>query len=133
MSCSSVEAGSLANERDIGGIVGEILRAEYFGLFRPENVVRTLTLNVPTLVVPRNAERISLAIVCTGVQSVRIAPSNELVKTSGIILISGGGSLTTNIREDGMLPTEEWWAMALNDDSSCYALGIVRDIQIEDA
>jgi hypothetical protein len=123
----------LSSERDIGGIVGEVLRSEYFGLFRPEQAVIALSLSVPTLILPRNAERISLAIICTGVQTIRVAPSNEIVKTAGILLISGGGAFTSNIKEDGILPTEEWWAMALNGDSSCYALAIVRDVQIEDA
>lgn len=75
-----------------------------------------------TKVCDNDPERLSLTIINLGTNQCHIVFDNAPSTSRGIILVAGGGSVSMNVREDGTLPTREWWGVA---DSGTTNLAVI--------
>lgn len=115
--------------RDIGGLVGEWLRAQYSGLFRElEN-----TVNVAqsfTRLVGADPERISLTFVNSGPGVVQLSTRADITAGFGIRLRANGGLFHVDLSTDYILPMLGWFATPSGVVTDVYVLQVKRDIGI---
>jgi hypothetical protein len=79
-----------------------------------------------TLLVPNNAERISLTFVNVAVNDAAIT-LNATGSTGGIHLTASGGAVSFNIRDDATLPGRLWYGFS-SAASNLYVLEVIRSI-----
>lgn len=117
--------------RDIGGIVGEWLRAQYSGLFRE---LESVVANVATFseIVQADPERISLTIVNVGPGICFLSTRADIGVGNGIRIRANGGLFHVDLSLDWTLPSKQWFATATGSTTSVYVLEVKRDIGVEE-
>ena len=93
------------------GVVADWLQENYGGLYTYFTDNEVIGVQAVRLV-NNDPERVHLTIVNTSLNTVMVAPSPDVTLQNGIFLSGGGGSVTLNMREDLILPSLEWYAVA---------------------
>lgn len=68
--------------------------------------------DTPVRLTVNDPEALALTIVNAGSNTLYVLFDQGVSSTRGIILVSSGGSLSMNVRDDQTLPTREWWAVS---------------------
>lgn len=102
------------------------LRDRFGGDFQEQDGVVDVGV-APVLLVLNDPESVALTIQNTGADDIYIAPNNLVSATAGITL-NPGGSVSLTVRDDGMLPTREWWALGASAGQTVYYLRVRRYI-----
>lgn len=79
-----------------------------------------------TRIVGSNPDRVMLLFVNLGSTPVNIAPANDPSTSKGITLSQNGGSIVTIVRDDGTLPSREWYGIATSAASNVYVVELAR-------
>lgn len=109
------------------GAAGEYLEEKYGGMFVES--YRTFTVGLtPVNLFPRDPERTSLVIVNHGNSPIWITCGVVPAVDAGIRVSVSGGSFTTNVLEDAVLPTLEWNAISDLAGMSVFLLSVRRDV-----
>ena len=91
-----------------------------------ENPVTASVGVTDVVILKNNPRRLALIIINLSANTVYVRPgSNAASATAGIVLISGGGSLTMDPISDFNLASLEWHAIASGAASSIYVLGLI--------
>lgn len=80
----------------------------------------------PTKVVDNNPEAVQLTIINLGAEDVYLRPANNPSTKAGILLLASGGSVSLNVRDDGMLPGRQWYGVSAAATSDMYFLRVAR-------
>lgn len=80
----------------------------------------------PALVVLSDPERMSIGFSNVGPNDVYMQPKSAVGNANGILLLSGGGSLTLTVRDDLTLVTMEWWAYSVAAGGKIFTTAIRR-------
>jgi hypothetical protein len=108
------------------GAVTEFLINRFGGLFD----VKESTVSVGTAVAVialGSVDRTTLTIVNHGAADIFVAPTGRVAATWGIRIFAGGGFLTMNVDEDGILPTLTWYAISGGLANTVYVNQVVRE------
>jgi len=79
-----------------------------------------------TKLVGSNPDRVMLLLVNLGATPVNVAPANDPSSAKGITLSQNGGSMVTIVRDDGTLPTREWYGIATSAAANVYVVELSR-------
>jgi hypothetical protein len=84
--------------------------------------------NAATLIAGGNGDRVGLIIMNIGTQNIFVGlRASFVVLQAGILLPANAGVLAMNVRDDGTLPSREWWASSiLGGPSAVQILELVR-------
>ena len=103
------------------------LLANQFGLaldFEENPVVSSVGVT-DLVLVKNNPRRIALVIINLSGNTLYVRPgSSPASATAGMVLVSGGGSLTMDVTSDFILPAREWHAVATGAASAVYVMGV---------
>jgi hypothetical protein len=69
-------------------------------------------------------DAVGLIVINLGANDVFIGLSSKVALNNGIKLTANGGACGFTVRDDGTLPTREWWAISPGGVSTLYALRI---------
>lgn len=93
------------------GVVADWLLRTYGGLFTYEDSNPSVGVTAVELV-NNDPERVHLTIVNLSINTLVVAPFRDVTLTNGIVLAPSGGNITLNVREDLILPSLNWYAIA---------------------
>lgn len=79
-----------------------------------------------TRIVGNNPDRVMLLLINLGGTPVYVRPANNPSDSAGVQLSQNGGSMVTIVRDDGTLPTNEWYGVAPSVAANVYVLEMVR-------
>lgn len=79
-----------------------------------------------TKLVGNNPDRVMLMFVNLAGAPVFVLPGNNPSATNGISISQNGGSMVTIVRDDGTLPTREWYGVSTSGSASVYVLELRR-------
>lgn len=79
-----------------------------------------------TRLVENDPDRVMLILVNLGSVPIYLQPGNTPSSSNGISLGQNGGNLIVNARDDGTLPTREWYGVSPGSASDCYVLSLRR-------
>lgn len=105
------------------------LRETYGGLFEPARVNKA-TGAAPISVAGFNPEAVTVTFVNTGVNDIYLWIDDTVSAANGIKLGASGGLLSLTVRDDMMLPTENWYAVSPGGASVIAALYELRSIAV---
>lgn len=71
-------------------------------------------------------EAVALTFINLGTDIVFLRPKNPAAANAGIVLSPGGGSISLIVRDDGTLPTFNWWAFPNTAGQTVYFLRLSR-------
>jgi len=108
------------------GAVAEYLRDRFGGLLDAQKFDRSIGTTVG-LAADRDPERVFLLLINLSANDIFVAPDTVPSTTHGIRLAANGGGFSTSVRDDGVLPSLEWNAIANAAASSLYVLTCKRD------
>lgn len=77
------------------------------------------------LVLPNNPRRLAFVLVNMSANAIYVSPDADCAATHGIVLVPNGGTLALNYREDLILPSLNWYAIAAGAGSALYWLEAV--------
>jgi hypothetical protein len=83
-------------------------------------------------IVDNDPEAVALTLINLGTDDVYVAPSNTVSDTAGIEL-NPGGSVSLTVRDDGMLPTRDWWAIGASNGQTIYSVRVRRYVTVAQA
>jgi len=107
------------------GVVAKWLQQNYGGLFTYST--ESVTVGVSSVLLLNNdPERVHLTIVNMSLNTVIVAPVQDVTLTNGIFLSGGGGSVTLNMREDLILPSLNWYAISDIAGSDVFVQSVRR-------
>lgn len=113
----------------MGTAADEYLRETYGGLFEPAKVNKA-TGAVPISVSGFNPEAVTATFINTGANPVYIWIDDTVSAANGILLGANGGFLSLNVKDDAMLPTENWYAVSPGGASTIAGLYELRSIAV---
>jgi hypothetical protein len=102
-------AAAVFARRQLGGDVGETEAVESIG-------------TTASKVLDNDPERVTALLVNMSANTIYLAFDEAVSSTRGIILAANGGTLITSVRDDFMLPTHSFWAVASAAASNLYVL-----------
>ena len=107
------------------GFVREWIAHEFGGEI--ETLDGTVSVGVtPTEVAGGDGDRGALLMLNLSAATIYVAPNTLVAATRGIFLGANGGSLALVLRDDLVLPTLQWWALAAAAASDLYVLRVRR-------
>lgn len=112
---------------NIFGAVAKFLADRFGGVMRELEAETTVGVTAVS-VAPRDPERMSLTLANLGTTSIVVAPFASVTLLRGIRLISGGGTVSLNVEEDGHLPSLEWFGIGDAAGGAIYRLEVRRDV-----
>lgn len=89
-----------------------------------DNTVSVAT--TATKIVGNNPDRVMLLLVNLGGTPVNVVPDNDPSSSKGITISQNGGSMVSIVRDDGTLPTREWYGIATSAAANVYVLELSR-------
>ena len=102
-----------------------LVEEELEGAYEPR--IRTVsTGSSSVLVIPQNYERLAFSVSNFGNFDVVLTPDSEAVSGSGFMLLSNGGFLSVNWRNDMLMPGLPWYAESSAGASSIFIIELVR-------
>lgn len=107
------------------GVAAEWSAREYGGRFQATDTPAQVGTSSARLV-QTNPERVNLLIVNLSVNTVYIRPNNHATTAAGIVLAPNGGSFSTNLLEDLVLPSYEYFAIASGAASDVLVIEVSR-------
>lgn len=116
-----------ANPYTPAGAVVEYLQSVFGGPFEPRETFPT-PVTTPFDVAPRNPERCVLTIMNTSDVDVWVSTRQRSTVQQGIRLVAGSGFLSMNALEDGLLPSLDWFGIALTN--ATFNLYVVESVRI---
>jgi hypothetical protein len=63
-------------------------------------------------IVENNPDRVELVLFNIGAGNLYLGHDSTVTTSNGMFLGSGGSAMMMTVREDGELPSEEWWGVA---------------------
>ena len=90
-----------------------------------ENPLVTSVGVTDVIVLGNNPRRLSFALINLSANTLYVRPMAPASATAGIVLVSGGGSLTMDWTTDGLLPSLEWHALATGAGSAIYIMSVI--------
>ena len=107
------------------GAAAQWLAGEYGGPVEEREALKTT--GVTSVSVSNNdPEAVQILFVNVGANTINLGLSVAMAVSGGIILSAGGGAVSMSLRDDGTLPTREWFARSAAGASSLYVLRIRR-------
>lgn len=107
------------------GAVYDFIVAELGGPFEEEESVVSVGTSATRLVL-NDPESAALLFVNVGANTIYISLTDKVSASRGIVLDSGGGSLSMIVRDDLVLPAREWWGLADTAATDLYVLRLRR-------
>ncbi len=108
------------------GAALDYLSREFGGTFRDQSAV--VAVNVAQIpLCGGDADRVSLIMVNHGAQAIWVTHNPPAVVDNGIMIGGGGGIVGFNVRDDGLLPVLQWWAIAAVGPNNTFVLQVRRD------
>lgn len=80
----------------------------------------------PTQVLNNDAERVFSLLINLGAVDVVVAFDNDVSLSKGILLGAGGGNMSTNVRDDLILPANSIYALSTGIATSVYVVTLQR-------
>lgn len=103
------------------GAAADFVAQQYGGLVQ-ETEATFATAAASALALKNDPDAVSLTFVNFGGFDIFIALAQNAPANSGIRLTANGGSVSLNARDDGTLPSREWYAASPGGASSLYSL-----------
>lgn len=111
------------------GAVYAFLAERFGGSVRSEKTTQTVD-TTRSVVAQRDPERVSITFVNLSADAIYVVPGPDVTTTHGIRLDSLGGFLSLNVREDMILPSDEWTAVAAVAGSSLLVITVRRETEL---
>lgn len=110
------------------GYANEFLNKRFGGnVASNDNPITTTVQTTKTKIAYNNGDRVSIYIVNLGDKDIFIMFDESVSLTNGFKITSNGGTLGFNVKDDGELPTREWWAIADTAESTIFLTeGVVK-------
>jgi len=109
------------------GAVVEYLQTVFGGPFETRESY-PLPVTTPFVAAQRNPERCQLTIMNTSDVDLWISTIPAAVVQKGIKLVAGSGFVTFNVVEDGVLPSMDWFGIALSN--ATFNLYVIEALRI---
>lgn len=77
-------------------------------------------------------ECVQLLFVNIGANTIQLGLTQAMATAGGIILNANGGNVSMAVRDDGTLPSREWWVFSPAGDSTLYVLKVRRYAIVDD-
>jgi hypothetical protein len=71
-----------------------------------------------------NPNRFSVLFMNIGSYDIYLSPLTDVASSKGLILGAGGGAASFAADEDGELPTQEFWGIAIGGSSTLYVMEV---------
>lgn len=116
----------------LNGIAAEWCAREYGGRFQATETPGTVGTTSARLV-QNNPERVNLLVINLSVNTVYLRPISPATAAAGIVLAPNGGSFSTNMMDDLVLPSYAYHAIASGAASDVLVIEVVRYAAINGA
>lgn len=104
-----------------------IAQERFKGVLSFERTVVTVGTSIVEAA-PNDPERVSLTFINLSSQPLYIAPDNQVSASRAIVLSGGGGFLSVNAVEDGILSAIDWYALANLASQALFRITVRRDV-----
>jgi hypothetical protein len=115
---------------NLTGVAAEWSAREYGGRFQSSDSTPSVGTSVSTIV-QNNPERVNLLIINLSANTVYIRPNGVPSATAGIVLAPSGGSFSTNMLEDLVLPSYAYSALATGAASALLVIEVTRYAKLD--
>ena len=97
----------------------DFMRKEFGGIAEIISGVISVTTGITPLV-GNDPDALALTFINVSANTVYVTPDNSVSVTRGIVLNSGGGAVSLNVRDDLTLPGYEWYAISSAGTADVY-------------
>lgn len=116
----------------LNGVAAEWSAREYGGRFDATDTPAQVGTSSAVLV-KNNPERVNLLVINLSVNTVYLRPNNPATTAAAIILAPNGGSFSTNLLEDLVLPSYQYHAVASGAASDVLVIEVARYAKLDGA
>jgi hypothetical protein len=111
------------SERFPGGAALRWLEEEFGGSISESESDPAVTA-AAAVITSNDPDAVALIFMNLGVQDVFLGLSKNVSATAGLKLTAGGGSSGVSVRDDGTLPTREWYAVSPGGATQLHVIRI---------
>lgn len=90
-----------------------------------ETAVGVTVSQTPAQILPPDPTRLAFTFINLSVNAIHVGMREQVAATQGIFVQPSGGSLVMNWRDDLILPTREYFAIASGADSAIYLIEVL--------
>lgn len=107
------------------GAAVDFIQKYYGGRFEEDDATVAVA-TTSTKIVDNNPDCLALTIINLGSNTLILRPGDAPSSTAGVLLVSAGGSVTMNVRDDLTLPTREWYGIGSGGATTAYYVRVNR-------